>query len=761
LADVAYYYYHNDLRTSAKSNCTGVLGTGHNVCSNDVPGSGVDDGESDFAQFQHMTTYTLGLGISGTLAYDPNYKTLGSGDYYDIKNGTSGTVCGPSNNIACKWPDPGTGSNSKTVDDLWHAAVNGRGLYLSAGNPADLATSLSAALNSMQAVTGAGAGAAAANLAPTTGTTDIYIAQYKTDDWYGDVLAYSFNADTGTVSGTASWQAGPSLDARIGTGGSSDSRTIYVSVDGIRKDFFWANLNAQQKAYFDNTKLSQYSAWDSTQKTAATGDALVNYLRGRYVNEDQTGQTVRLYRDRPHVLGDVIHSQPMYVKESNNTFVTDKTYGGRMGMLYVAANDGMLHAFCTETSGSCTAGKELWAYVVPPVMKNMWYLADKLQQGYHHYFVDGPTAVTDVYFGGSWKTILVGGLGKGGRGFYAMDITVPTDPKLLWTFSAEGKDDKPNTVDDNPNVGYSYGLPLLTKVNGGDWRVLLTSGYNNVPDDPKTGDYANADGGGHVFLLDPATGDLKDTISTGSGSPTAPSGLAQITTHVTNFTVDNSATKAYGGDLNGDMWRFDLVSPTAATKVIGVNSPISTGAAISTVKGYSVLYFGTGRYLGQTDLDDTGPYYIVAVKADKSNLDLSATSKMVDQTAQTAKVDWSKANGWYRTLASTERVAIDPVLYQGTLLVATILPTGTECKPGGTSMLYEIDFGSGIGDGTFFADPIVGLLIIDPPGPAPDPDPQIVVVDATGKVMGGGKLTPPEAEGLTPGTRIMWRELVD
>lgn len=769
LADVAYYYYHNDLRTTAKTNCTGAAradaSTG-DVCVNDVPGSETAHPENDYATHQHMTTYTLGLGVTGTLAFDPNYKALESGDYYDIKNDLAANTCGPANNLACEWPN--VGSSARKIDDLWHAAVNGRGLYLSAKNPTDLATSLAAALNSMQAVTGAGAGAAASNLTPTSGSTAVYVAQYKTDEWSGEVEAYDFNVDTGEIAGTASWSVGTLLDARIGGAGNSDDRTIYTSVNGVRRDFLWANLSTQQRGYFDNTKLSQYDEWEAARRTAATGEAMVNYLRGHNVNEDQVGRAVRLYRDRAHVLGDIIHSQPVYVKKSYNAFVADPTYGGRMGMLYVAANDGMLHAFCTETAGSCSEGKELWSYVIPPVMKNMWYLADKRQQGYHHYFVDGPLSVSDVQIGGQWRTLLVGGLGKGGRAYYAMDITEPANPSLLWTFAAEGEDDIVNTADDNPDLGYSYGLALSAQVDG-NWRFLLTSGYNNVPNDPKAGDFPSADGRGHIFLLDPATGTLMDRISTGAGTPLVPSGLAQIATHVPSFSTSNVATKAYGGDLNGDMWRFNLIDKTAE-KVIATGSPITTGTSISTTsKGHTVLIFGTGSYLGQTDLTDATQNYIVAVKADQSNLGLDAGSKMLDRTGlgladdPPEDMNWNTYNGWYRRLASLERVHIDPVTALGYTIFGTVIPTGTECRPGGYGFMYSFSISSGAGVGTEYTHPPVGfsvIIISDPDDPKKKTAKYFIRFSDGGSGSGGPPRDddePPENEGQ----RIMWRELID
>lgn len=772
LADVAYYYYHTDLRDEALGNCDGALrpdnSTGK-VCENDVFTSGTSPTEDDVATHQHMTTYTLGLGVDGTLEYQSDYRTATSGDYKDIRQGTK------------NWPDPIANSGGERIDDLWHAAVNGRGLYLSARDPDSLTSGLSAILRSIDRATGSGAAAATASLQPTMDDSQsnrIYIASYTTVDWYGDVSAYSIDLDNGTISSSSIWDAGELLDSRIGISGDSDGRTIYVDVAGTRKPFRIGEMTAAQQAYFDNTKLDQYSDWSSTDQSTATGELLVNYLRGHNRYEDQNRDTdfgtyARLYRDRAHVLGDMVHSQPVYVKNSVYNFGPgyDPTHGGRMGMLYVAANDGMLHAFCTESVGDCSPGRELWAFVIPMALKNMWYLADKRHADNHHFMVDGPIAVSDAYINGGWKTILVGAMGKGGRGYYAFDITSPTNPQLLWTFSAEGPDDIANTTDDNPNVGYSYGTPMITKVDSNgdlrgdntEWRVLLPSGYNNVPGLPESGNFTTADGGGYLFVVDAGTGSLVSTISTSTGSATSPSGFANVSIRVPDFETDNTALDAYGGDLEGNMWRFDLGNGTTS-KVIGLGSshPITTAPEIGEVDGGNALFFGTGRYLGQTDLSTADQQYIIGVKASASNLTLG---DLVQQTGAD-EIDWSTGNGWYLALTGgKERVNLAPQLYFGTLIFATTLPTGTECRPDGSGRLYFVNYSSGtrIDDDTplymTFSAPLVGVSVVK----LPSGTPKVIPITSKGEYPEGSPPDLPMTPGLTEdsGTRIMWRELID
>jgi len=192
-------------------------------------------------------------------------------------------------------------------------------------------------------------------------------------------------------------------------------------------------------------------------------------------------------------------------------------------------------------------------------------------------------------------------LGKGGRGYYALDITNPATPKLSWTFSA----------DDDPDLGYSYGQALITKLNG-TWVALIPSGYNNIPENGK---YGKATGKGYLFVLDAATGVVMKKIPTGVGSVTTPSGLGSINYRVYDLYSNNSTQTAYGGDLEGNLWRFDLENGTATAIIsLGSSQPITATPRIVEISGKTVLLFGTGRYLGQSDLADTKQQALYAVK---------------------------------------------------------------------------------------------------------------------------------------------------
>lgn len=774
LADIAYYYYHTDLRPASADGKTCINRPSATLtdCTNNVSASGSDPRLDDVATWQHMTTFTVGLGVDGTLGYTDDYKstTDPNADYVKIKNGT------------LAWPDPIANSGDQRIDDLWHAAVNGRGQYFSAKNPESLVKSLRTALSAIQAQSGTGASAATSSLNMVQGTNGyVYLAKYKTVDWTADILAYIFDTTNNTISGSTAWLAQSLLDGKVGgTCGDGESRAIYTG-STTRKTFTWADLTATERGYFNNSKLAQYADWNAaTRAYVPDGQLLLNYIRGQNRYEDRTRDATwqtscptyyRLYRSRAHVLGDIIHSQPLFVGAPWANF-SDTGYSSfkaantsRSPRLYAGANDGMLHAFDANT------GQEAWAYVPPIVMPDLYRLADTYYSTNHHSYVDGPLVVQDFFDGSSWKTILVGALGRGGRGIYALDITgTGSDyPKVLWNF----------TADDDPGLGFTYGAPLVTKLRDGTWVVVLSSGYNNVPNQPYTGNYPTSDGGGHLYVIRASDGKLLRRIDTGEGTSTSPSGLGDVQVSVNDVLTDETAIKAYAGDLNGNLWSFDL-NTGAVRKVaaLGSGHPIQGAPEVSFIQGdqnTTVLYFGSGRYLGKTDINISDPndvnytsaQYIYAIKDDGLHTvvqsDLSAASSN--------SFAWGSNYGWYLKLGANEFVYIAPALYQGSLAVATVIPTAEACKAGGSGNLYQLDNRNGnLLQKNEFSSPPTGFTWYTYTSSSGSKNAGIIVSTAEGKVSVAGRAVPPGGGGsctdggpschnLATGDRVMWREL--
>lgn len=685
LADVAQYYYITDLRTSALGNCSGAIAN-QDVCDNIVPEAGKDNNKA-----QHMTTFTLGLGLNGTLNYIDGYETKNYGDFFDIKQGNK------------VWPVP-VADTLTAVDDLWHAAVNGRGTYYSANNAEEMAKSLVSALDAIQGATGSASAAATSSLTPVTGDDWLFAPTFVSQAWSGDLKAYKINPATGAVDDPRPvWSAADRIRAQA-------SRKIIFGSGNTLVDFTEANLTAAGKiGLFQNMcvagseKLSQCTSLDPGAKTKVTANNLIEFLRGNGTYEQSaTAVEDQVFRSRTSPIGDIGSAAPVYVRKSP-IGLTDPGFAtfaagtaNRDGVVYVGANDGMLHAIKVTEDG--TGGTELWAYVPSMVMADMYRLADYNYASNHRFFVDGAPVVADIYDGTNWRTILVGGLGKGGRGYYALDITNPNTPILLWEFT-------------DTDLGYTYGNPLITKNKAGRWVVMFTSGYNNV---------SPGSGLGYLYVVDAVTGALlpNSKIATSAGSTGTPSNLGKINAWVDDDRV-GVAARVYGGDMLGNIWRFDFddnLAPTGKEAMLlghtGSNQPITTKPALTEIiEGnykYPVVTVATGRYLGTSDVGDSSLQSIYTIKDDLTTTGLGALRSNAGIIKQTLGADrvslvngstisWATQKGWYvdLSLSSGERVNVDFDQQLNQLIVASNIPTPTVCSSSGTGWLYFLDVGTG------------------------------------------------------------------
>jgi type IV pilus assembly protein PilY1 len=755
LADVSLYYYQTDLRTSALGNCTSGA-TGADVCGNNVPTS-----TSDSNSTQHMVTFTLGL-VDGLMRYQSDYDTATTSDFTKIKSASTGcpwSGSGPTG--TCNWPVPQQNLQS-ALDDLWHAAVNGRGRYYNARDPETLSFGLKNALSNV--VSQVAAAAAAATSTPNINQFDnfVFSSTYRTVTWDGEVIARHIDPATGNVLPTIVWSAQSQLDAVPPAG-----RKIYVRNGASFANFDFTSLPGGVQGFFSNrcSLLSQCTDLNAAQQTTVNdGTTLVNYLRGDKTNEPD------LFRPRDHVLGDTVNAVPVYVSKPNFQFgdAVTPTYNAfkaaqasRPAALYVGANDGMLHAFSGAT------GAELWAYVPTMVMANMHLLADKNYSIKHKYFVDGTATVMDAYFSGAWHTVLVAGLNGGGTGYYALDVTDPANPLPLWEFCT----DATLCTSADPNIGFTFGNPVITKRPDGTWVALLTSGYNN------------ADGQGWLYVLDLQTGVVLDKVSTLAGTAGTPSGLAKITAIANNFAVDNTVLSVYAGDLLGNVWKFDMsASPPTVQRLAlltdpgGVAQPITTRPEVTRIKTDLVLYVATGKYLGPSDLVSTPQTQTVYAFKDtstdlgalrtlggmKTNIPVVNPDDSVSIPSGFA-VNWSVDLGWYVDLPRPgERVNIDPQLVQGTLLVVSNQPDTNACSTGGQSFFYQFDYANptavasstnGTTLGTKIGSAVaVGLTVIKLPSGAV----KALIPTADTQIQSFG-VNPNNPVGAT--RRIGWRQL--
>jgi len=827
LADIAQYYYATDLRSSGLGNATNATGV-------DVSSNNYSNGR------QNMNTYTIGLGASGYMQYLPGYATAASGDYFDVANGTvtnSGTqaagVCIWQASGACNWPVP-TSNAQTTIDDLWHAAVNGRGTYYSVRNATELKSGLTDFLNNVNAVSSSSASATtSSSKLVRDGNNFAFGAKFCSAKWFGELARYNVDSATGAASGTATWsQSGASDDCDTAGAATTTpplldnrawaTRNIYTydgNTTGTLTQFQWSSMSNTLKSYFQIaaigglsqictsgtgclTAASQVDSTTTGTTTGAGGINLVNFLRGDRSNEGNT--TSDYYFPRTHVLGDIVNSQPVYVQTPKSNYA-DTGYAAfkaaqatRQGMVYVGANDGMVHAFNADT------GAEVWAYIPSVLLPRLYKLADKNYPVTHQNFVDGSLIQDDIYVNGAWRTVLVGGLGGGGRGFYALDITSPTAPALLWEFTS---DTRPAPYITDADLGYSFGRPYVGKLADGTWVVLVSSGYNNVS--PGTGR-------GYLWVLNARTGAIIRKIDTGVGSATAavtgctvapcPSGLSKFIAFV-DYAQNNVLTQVYGGDLFGNLWRFDLTaltgSGTGATPVqlmatladaSGNRQPITSRPEIGTPNGVRVLYVGTGAYLGVSDISTTRQQTFYAIKdplttsaaatgihgsprTNTCSTTVASTACFMRQTiaatgsgtyvaTSTASYSWTLAtmNGWYIDLpVAGERQDTDMVLTSGTLAANINSPsTAGACSIGGYAYGLTLDYRTG---STVPGATNVGVLL-SASGLASSPT---LVQTASGTLVAITRLSdgttvtnPVPVAGVSTGTRrISWRRLTD
>mgnify|MGYP001206753837 CR=1 FL=1 len=850
LADVALYYYKTDLRPTGSLNSAGV-----NVSADNVPTT-----SSDFAAHQHMTTFTLGLGLDGTLTYRSDYQSAATGDFASIKSG------------AIRWPNPAADS-PQALDDLWHAAVNGRGVFFSASNPQELSNSLSDTLDALKRRVGAGAAAATSNLQPVAGDNFAFTAQYETQSWVGDLKARTIDLSSGAISSVVLWSAQEKLNGRNHTDRrifTLDRADAYVSTStsdagnqlkhlcmpaSVGTDD-WCDdgpgLTAAEQDYFKPSQLPQEVSFTGPQSANATVDNLMLYLRGHQSFEDQgLGGATDLFRKRTALLGDIINAQPSYVRTSpfnyNDTGYADfklctegtttVTCPGaqfetptipRRPTVYIASNDGMLHAIETDvnnspyyqTGGIATSvtgddtfstgnnngnGVERWAYIPGMVLPDLYKLASIPYA--HRYFVDGSPTVGDICIStpcaglDDWRTVMVGGLNSGGRGFYALDVTNPLKPRALWEFTvrkpsvtacAATTDDAVGATDDC-DLGLSYGNPVITKLRAtGQWVVIVTSGLNNTGVEPSTSTRMG-DGKGYLYILDALSGRILHKIDTGAGdggtagasyTDATPSGLAKINNWVDDALKDNTALAVYGGDMLGNVWRFDLETgpPYKAYLVAtlkdkdGNAQPVTTKVELGLISSRRVIFTATGRFLGVSDKADTNVQSIYAIADDLSgNVAVTDRTPLVEQvienatsTTRTVKspsaVDWSNAamRGWFIDLPDKgERVSVDPQLQLGTLVIGSNVPSDDTCVAGGTAWINTFDFKTGSfvagADGNAVSQKIsgsvaVGINVIQLPGG------KVVTVVTTADNQQLPVETP-IAPSNFQGRRVGWREL--
>ena len=553
--------------------------------------------------------------------------------------------------------------------------------------------------------------------------TDTAVFQSRLDSrfWSGDLLARRVGSN-GAVEENPAWNAAQNLDnwANIGTrkiftitpDTTAGTNGEFIASNGV--DFIWSSLASSQQAMLTLP----------TDAGNVTGANRLAYLRGDRTYEITTEDRTKPFRQRGSRLGDIVNSDPQFIHNQDfgysrlswgtngsvgsayTAFRASSAYQNRTPMVIVGANDGMLHGFDARVgTGSNNGGNELFAYVPNSVFSNLINLTDPAYS--HRYYVDGTPRVSDVWIGNSWKTMVVGTTGAGGKSVFALDVTNPSNMSsnsVMWEFS-------------HPSMGYTMGQPALVALPNKKFGVIVSSGYHD-----------SQPANGKVWILDAEDGSIIREITlptTGNlGSP-----LASDTDY------NQVADRVYVADTLGNLWRIDLtgsnpsswsipsslgsdplfIAKNASNQRQAITAPLSSAF---NDKNEHMVFFGTGSFYRNGDNEipqspSVDTFYGIIDRGTaidgRGNLLKQAVIKedtvngnqvrAITNNAITTQTGWYLDLGWIEGTGATgakgERVISKATLRTDRVIFTTMTPSADPCAFGGTSFIMAVGLSSG------------------------------------------------------------------
>ncbi|RNC73170.1 MAG: pilus assembly protein PilY [Desulfuromonadales bacterium] len=576
---------------------------------------------------------------------------------------------------------------------LSQAGEKGGGRYFTTTSGINLATALQEALVDILSKEAAGS-SVAVNTSFLGENSRLYRAWFKSPDWIGYLEAFKLNATTGAIIGypnSPDWEAGSLLNAR------SSPRAIYTA-GMVGTTYKRLEYSTAHGATLAGAGFMNFSS------------AIIGYIRG-----DLHGNTTPAgYRKRASKLGDIISSSPVVYGPPDGSYTDNaykqfkKDHKDRQELILVGANDGMLHAF------DAASGDEAWAFIPNMLLNKLKLLRNDPYA--HTSYVNGAITVADAYIQSKkvdgttvgsteWRSIAVCGLRDGGKGFFALDITDPANPIPLWELTA-------TSSTPSNGLGYSFGTPLILKLRDKDaaggfrWVTALANGYEG----PTSRKAAS------LIIADLATGAVVSEIVVDNTAFSGSSSNGLASPAAIDKDMDGFADTLYAGDLNGNMWRFDVSSAKAADWkadcifAAGASQPITTAPDVVVRLGYQYVFFGTGKYLDEGDKTTFATQSFYGIKDENSAKKLTRAdlvgqtitevtySGALYRTLSSLKVGSKK--GWYIDLPGNgERVITEPVA-TGTydspkVIFTTFTPSTDPCLPGGISWLMQVNMDTG------------------------------------------------------------------
>lgn len=748
MADIVAYYYKNSLGTSFPP-------TGGRVPVESTCSAG-PNARLDCQTVPHMNFFGVTLGAQGLIYGSPGFEAQTSNPYANPPT----------------WPTAFYMRHPSAVDDIWHAALNGRGKFINAGSTGQLVDAIREVVTAVTAgrspagslaITGARVGTGSLAVEP-------FYEAVNSTDWYGKLTASRVTADSaGELTYTEVWEASQRIPAAadraidFGVAGTLDPREQAFTSAGLAA----GGITTLAPFCADSLAPAACTAANLTALNVTLAEA-VAYLRG-----DRSLEGTKL-RARSSILGDIVNSSPVVsapiddygYRSLGGTLATSyaaylntkKTSGDTM--VYVGANDGMFHAFDGAT------GAEKYAYIPATAVGHLGNLLfprnpdpNAAQKFNHRYYVDGRITVSDVYMGGAWKTVAVVAAGAGGRSVFALDVTDPDDIEPLW--------DVNNLVTGNTavstRIGHVIGRPVVVPVQAANgsvsWKAVFGNGYNSTAQKAS------------LFVVDIASGSTQ-TIVAEEGAPTdaaAYNGLGNVVVtdryRRSGGTVlggsDGYADTVYAGDQNGAVWKFSLLDNSVslggaplfiARDGAGNRQPITGGFEAAAGPGMAVmLYFGTGSFSFVGDATTTAQQTLYSI-IDRDTT-ISGRGQLLAQTVgsdadafrtTSTNAITGSGKGWYIDLPSGERFVGYPRVESGVVFFPVYKPstnTSDPCLPGGNNWLYGLNALSGGAaltqvrmnspTGTSPAS-TTGAIKLDTPGTAPITDVAVMTTPRVG-----------------------------
>jgi type IV pilus assembly protein PilY1 len=576
---------------------------------------------------------------------------------------------------------------------LSDAANYGQGKYYQATDSTGLNAALSSALSEITSKAGSGGSGVTSGTILGSGSS-FFQTSYDPKDWRGTIKSYGFTA-SGTVNTSAvQW----TTDTAIVPGATAPTYQSWNSQTNTVVTLAYANFSTAQQ-----TTLNQ------GLPSGITGSDLVEWSKGT----NKTGLKVRSV-----LLGDIINSPLVLASPTDKTasdLSGDSTYSAYLATkaanmnasLVVNANDGFVNVI------NSTSGARRYAYMPSSVLPSLRYIADT---GYingvsHKFLVDGQVGVFDAQLNSAWKTLALGGTGAGGRTFYALqlfDASAGNATRALWEISAPTSANTANAFND---LGYAYARPEVARLADGRWAAFISNGYGSNS------------GVAALYVVDVRDGSLIKKIVV-DGSETS-NGLSSVKLRVNS---QNVVQAAYGGDLKGRLWKFDLSGTSTDTWGVafsgkplfttagGTTQPITAQPLLADNSlGGKVVFFGSGKFNETADKTnkDLQAFYAVwdadggsgqittsSLQAQAVTGVFSGSSGQFITTSQN-EVTYPAEKGWYLPLVYNNVLTGERVINQANLILGRIVfttasvDTTDPCASFGTGKLVELDAFSG------------------------------------------------------------------